>query len=64
MSFVQSIGLSDEGSFQDHFSFFVSLVVFGGEFVNPAEFSVAVFAGDIADDVPPRQHDPLLCLTV
>jgi len=59
-----AIALGNQSPLENDFSLFVSLVLFGGELVNPAQLRVAVLAGDISHHMPARQHDPVLHFTV
>ena len=56
--------LTYERPFQNHFAFLVSLTFFQSELVHPAEFVVALLAGNVAHDVSSGQHDAVLFLTV
>ncbi len=59
-----TITFGDERSFEYNSSLFVSLILFGGELVNPTEFCVAVLTGDVSNHMPSGQHYPVLNFTI
>ena len=55
-SLLESVALVDQGAFENHSSFFVALRFFRGEFVHPAEFSIALLTADIANEMTASEH--------
>lgn len=62
--FLESLAFRDESTFQNDTPFLVSLVLLGGELIDPPELGVTVFARNISDHVAPCQHDTILHFTV
>eukprot|EP00914_Ancora_sagittata_P018873 GHVO01037370.1.p2 GENE.GHVO01037370.1~~GHVO01037370.1.p2 ORF type:complete len:152 (-),score=14.69 GHVO01037370.1:77-532(-) len=57
---IKALALRHKSAFQDHATFFISLILFGRKLVNPSEFSFAIFARDVANHVASCQHDAIL----
>jgi len=58
--FGEAFGLPDEGALQDDATFFVALRVLSREFVDPTQFGVAIFAGNVTHHVATSEHDSVL----
>ena len=58
-----SVRFSDEGALQDNSAFLVPLVLLCGEFIDPSQLGVTVFARYIPHHMAPCEHHPVLHLT-
>lgn len=61
---LKALALAHQGPLQDHAAFFVTLAVFRGELIDPAQFAIAVFAAHVSNHVAASEHDPVLHFTV